>query len=78
VTVGGTPVSIHLYVRDVDAFVQRATEAGASILRPLRDEFFGDRVAMLADPYGHRWHVASRRQEVSPEEMQRRMDEAFA
>ena len=77
VSVGGTPVAIHLYVEDVDAVVARATDAGATVLRALRDEFFGDRTATLSDPYGHRWHVASRKEDVTPEEMQRRMDEAF-
>jgi PhnB protein len=77
VTVGGTPVSMHLYVPDVDRLVQQATAAGATILRPLRDEFFGDRTALLADPFGHRWHVATRKREVSPEEMQRQMEQAF-
>ena len=78
VTLGGTPVSIHLYLPDVDAWVERAVAAGASVLRPLRDEFFGDRVAMLACPFGHKWHVATRKEEVSAEEMQRRMSQAFA
>lgn len=78
VTIGGTPVSLHLYVEDVDATVARAVDAGATLLRPLTDEFFGDRVAMIADPSGHRWHLASRREEVSPAEMQRRMDAAYA
>ena len=78
VSVGGTPVSLHLYVADVDATVARALAAGATLLRPLKDEFFGDRVALIADPFGHKWHVASRREEVSPAEMQRRMDAAYA
>ena len=72
--VGGTPVSLHLYVTDVDAVVTRATQAGATIVQPLRDEFFGDRVALLADPFGHRWHLATRKEDVTPDEMQRRMD----
>jgi PhnB protein len=78
VTIGGTPVSLHLYVADVDAVVVRATEAGGTLLRPLKDEFFGDRVALLADPFGHKWHLASRKEDVSPEEMQRRMDAMYA
>jgi PhnB protein len=77
-TVGGTPVSIHVYVADVDALVARAVASGATLLRPLSDEFFGDRVALLADPFGHKWHFATRMEEVSPEEMQRRMDAAYA
>ncbi|MFM2417853.1 MAG: hypothetical protein RL385_2576 [Pseudomonadota bacterium] len=77
-TIGGTPVSIHLYVADVDAFVARATAAGALLLRPIKDEFYGDRVALLTDPFGHKWHIASRREEVSPAVMQARLDASFA
>jgi PhnB protein len=78
VTVGGTPVAIHLYVADVDATVAQASAAGATVLQPLRDEFFGDRVAILSDPFGHKWHLATRKENVTPEEMQRRMDAAYA
>ncbi len=75
ISVGGTSVSIHLYVENVDEVVTRALDAGATVLRPLRDEFFGDRTA---DPFGHRWHLATRMEDVSPQEMQRRMDAATA
>jgi PhnB protein len=78
ISVGGTAVSIHLYVENVDEVVRRAADAGATVLRPLRDEFFGDRTATLSDPFGHRWHLATRKEDVSPEEMQRRMDSAYA
>lgn len=77
VSVGGTPVAIHLYVGNVDELVKSAVDAGATILRPLRDEFFGDRTATLSDPFGHKWHLATRKEDVSPEEMQRRMDAAY-
>ncbi|AUX40194.1 glyoxalase [Sorangium cellulosum] len=77
-TVGGTPVSLHLYVEDVDRTVERATKAGATLLRPVKDEFFGDRTGMVADPFGHKWHLATHKEDVSPEEMQRRMNAAFA
>ncbi|MEJ7599428.1 MAG: VOC family protein [Kofleriaceae bacterium] len=77
ISVGGSPVSIHLYVADVDVVVARAIAAGAVVLRPLRDEFFGDRVAMIADPFGHKWHLATRIEEVTPAEMQRRMAAAY-
>lgn len=77
-SVGGTPVSLHVYVADVDAVAARAVEAGATLLRPVRDEFYGDRVATLVDPFGHRWQVASRREDVSPAEMQRRFEALFA
>jgi PhnB protein len=70
-TVGGTPVSLHLYVEDVDATIKRAQDAGAIVLRPAEDQFYGDRAGMIADPFGHRWHLATRKKAVSPEEMQK-------
>jgi PhnB protein len=76
--IGGSPVSIHLYVEDVDQTFARALAAGAVELRPLKDEFYGDRTGLVADPFGHKWHLASRREEVSPAEMQRRMNAAYA
>ena len=78
VTIGGSPVTLHLYVDDVDAAVERAVKAGATLLRPLKDEFYGDRTAMLADPFGHRWQVATKREDVSPEEMQKRWNAGSA
>jgi PhnB protein len=74
-SLGGTPVLLHLYVQDVDAFVDRARAAQARVLAEPSDESFGDRVARLADPSGHIWMIATRKQEVSPEEMQRRIRE---
>ena len=71
-SVGGTPVSLHLYVADVDAVVKRAESAGATVLRQPKDEFFGDRTAMIMDPFGHRWQLATRKEDVSPAEMQKR------
>ena len=78
VTIGGSPVTLHLYVDNVDAVVERAVKAGATLLRPLKDEFYGDRTAMLADPFGHRWQVATKREDVSPAEMQKRWNEGSA
>lgn len=69
----GSPVTIHLYVEDVDAFVQRAVAAGAKITMPLEDMFWGDRYCRLEDPFGHHWSVATHLREVSPEEMQQAM-----
>jgi len=77
-SIGGSPVSLHLYVDDVDAVVPRAEAAGATVLRRIADEFYGDRTAMLADPFGHKWHVATRTEDVSPAEMQRRWSATFA
>ena len=76
-SVGGTPVSLHLYVADVDRAIERATAAGATVLRPAKDEFYGDRAGMVADPFGHKWHLASKKEEVSAAEMQRRWDAMF-
>jgi PhnB protein len=72
---GGTPVSILLYVKDVDALAAQAEAAGAKVLRPLQDQFYGDRSCTLADPFGHVWTIATHKEDVSLEEMQRRMAE---
>lgn len=76
--VGGTPVSIMLYVPDVDQVFARATEAGATTERAVEDQFYGDRSGTLVDPFGHRWHIATHVEDVSPEEMQRRMQAGHA
>jgi len=72
---GGSPVSVMVYVEDVDATVNRATEAGATVVRPLENQFYGDRSATFDDPFGHRWTIATHVEDVSPEEMGRRMAE---
>jgi PhnB protein len=70
---GGSPVSVMLYVEDVDAVYQAAIDAGAeSVFKP-EDAFYGDRGAGIVDPWGHRWHLATHVEDVSEEEMQRRM-----
>ena len=69
----GSPVTIHLYVEDVDAFVQRAVAAGAKITMPLDDMFWGDRYCKLEDPFGHHWSVGTHVRDVSMEEMQQAM-----
>ena len=69
---GGTPVSLVLYVADVDATVKRAVAAGAQIVNPVEDKFYGDRMGTIEDPFGHRWHVATHRENVPPAEMARR------
>ena len=71
-SVGGTPVALHLYVADVDATMALAEEHGATVLRVAKDEFYGDRSGVLLDPFGHRWNLATRKETVSPDEMQRR------
>ena len=77
-TLGGSPVSIHLYVEDVDAFFKRALAAGARERKPVMDQFYGDRSGELEDPFGHLWWVATHKEDVSPEEMQRRVQAMFA
>lgn len=77
-TLGGTPVTIHLYVDDVDATVARAEKAGAKMLRGPADQFYGDRSAFLLDPFGHHWMFATHLEDVSQEEMQRRYDALLA
>jgi uncharacterized glyoxalase superfamily protein PhnB len=69
----GSPVTIHLYVEDVDAFVKRAVAVGAKITMPLDDMFWGDRYCKLEDPFGHHWSVATHKRDVSPEEMKQAM-----
>jgi len=71
-TVGGSPVSFLLYVEQVDAVTQRAADAGAKILRPPKDQFYGDRSATLTDPFGHQWIIATHVEDVSPEELKKR------
>jgi len=71
-TVGGTPVGLHLYVADVDAVVARAVEAGARLVHPVEDKFYGDRLGTIEDPFGHRWHISTHIEDVSPEEIGRR------
>jgi PhnB protein len=69
---GGSPVTILLYVEDVDATVNRAVEAGAKLTRPVENQFYGDRTGGITDPFGHVWYVATHIEDVPPEEMERR------
>lgn len=71
-TLGGSPVTIHLYVEDVDALAAQAEAAGVKVLRPVADQFYGDRAGRFEDPFGHVWHFATHKEDVSNEEMQRR------
>lgn len=71
-TLGGCPITLHLYVEDVDAFVDHAVKAGATLLRPVKDEFYGDRTGQIADPFGYKWMIATQKENVSPQEMQKR------
>ncbi|HEY3637356.1 MAG TPA: VOC family protein [Rhizomicrobium sp.] len=71
-TLGGTTFSLHLHVDDVDAVFARAVEAGATIVRPLENQFYGERSGMVRDPFGHEWLLGSHIEDVTTEEMQRR------
>ena len=72
---GGSPQSLNLYVADVDAVVARAVAAGATVKRPVTDQFYGERSGSVVDPFGHTWHVGTHIEDVPPDEMQRRAEE---
>lgn len=74
---GGSPVTISVYVEDVDDVFRRAVEAGAKPIRDLENHFYGDRSGAFRDPFGHQWSVASHVEDVPPEEMERRAAEAM-
>ena len=76
-TLGGSPVSLLLYVEDVDDVFKRAVAAGAKELKPVADQFYGDRMGTLEDPFGHVWSIATHVEDVPPEEMARRAEEAM-
>ncbi len=71
-SLGGSPVSIMIYVEDVDAIFNRAVDSGATVKEALQDKFYGDRMGTVVDPFGHIWHIATHKEDVSPEEMERR------
>jgi PhnB protein len=77
-SVGGTPVTLHVYVEDVDSVFERAIEAGAKEMQAVENQFYGDRRGRFEDPFGHHWHVATTVEEVSPEEMRKRLAEVQA
>ena len=75
---GGTPVTIHRYVEDCDAVIKRATDAGASVIMPAEDMFWGDRYGVVQDPYGHNWSIATHVRDMSDQEMAEAAEAAFA
>lgn len=75
-TIGGTPVTVHMYVEDVDAAFDRAIKAGARVRMPVADMFWGDRYGVLTDPFGHEWSLATRKEELSPAAVGERAREA--
>lgn len=74
-TLGGSPVTIHLYVEDVDALARRTVAAGAKLLRPVQDQFYGDRSGRLEDPFGHVWIISTHKEDVSPADVRKRYDD---
>ena len=77
-SLGGTPVTIHVYVDDVDAAFEQAIKAGAKSQRPVENQFYGDRSGQFEDPFGHRWNVATHVEDVPPDEMSKRAAAAMA
>ena len=77
-TLGGTTMALYVYVEDVDALFNRAVEAGAEVVDPVKDQFYGDRSGALRDPYGHIWYIATHREDVSEDEVQRRAEALFS
>ena len=77
-TVGGFSAGLHLYVEDVDTVIQKAIEGGARLLRPIKNQVYGDRSGSLLDPFGHMWTVATHVEDVSPEEIRKRMTAAMS
>jgi PhnB protein len=74
---GGSPVGLHLYVEDADAVAARAVASGAKLVHPIEDKLYGDRMATIEDPFGHRWYIATHIEDVSPEEIGRRAAQAI-
>lgn len=77
-TIGATPVSLMLYVDDCDAVFNRAVAAGATVRSPVQDQFYGDRSGNISDPFGHQWTIGTHKEDVPPEEMDRRFREMMA
>jgi PhnB protein len=77
-TVGGSPVTIHLYVEDVDTVFKQAVAAGAKVKRPVADQFYGDRMGGVKDPFGYTWWIATHKEDLSSEEIQKRAAAADA
>lgn len=76
--IGGTPVTIHVYVEDADAIFNQAVAAGAEVRMPIEDAFWGDRYGLIVDPFGHKWSVATHKEDLTPEELAKRARVAFS
>jgi uncharacterized glyoxalase superfamily protein PhnB len=77
-SIGGTPVTIHMFVEDADTVFNRAVNAGAKVRMPLADMFWGDRYGVLTDPFGHLWSIATHKEDLTTEEIGKRMQTAFS
>jgi PhnB protein len=77
-TIGGSPVSMYVYVDDVDSVFNKAISAGAKVLDPVKDQFWGDRHGRLEDPFGHLWSIATHKKDLSEEEMKKAAEAAFS
>jgi PhnB protein len=77
-SIGGTPVTINIYVDDVDDVFQRALKKGAKEIRPVENQFYGDRTGQLEDPFGHRWSIGTHVEDVPPDEMEKRAAEMMS
>ena len=76
-SIGASPVSLYIYLPDVDRVIERAVAAGAKLLRPAKDQFYGDRSGFIQDPFGHLWGIATHVEDVAPEEMEERARKAM-
>ncbi len=76
-TVGGSPVIVSVYVEDVDAVFDKAVQAGATVVRPVENQFYGDRTGSFEDPFGHQWSIATHVEDVPPDEMEKRAAQAM-
>jgi len=76
-SIGASPVSLYLYIPDVDRIVERAVTAGAKVLKPVQDQFYGDRSGFIQDPFGHLWGIATHVEDVAPQEMAERAKKAM-
>lgn len=76
-SLGGSSVGLHVYVENVDALFEQAVAAGATVTRPVENQFYGDRTGTLTDPFGHFWFLATHKEDLSPEEIDKRADVMF-
>jgi PhnB protein len=76
-TLNGSPVGLAIYVENVDEVFKRAVDAGATVKEPVSDKFWGDRAGSVTDPFGHKWTILTHKEDVSPDEMKKRMEKMF-